>query len=630
MTRKILNTFMAALLLSSCHGVVDIPEPVLDTTEALELSMCTAELTKAMIKSTTLPNGSSVGITVRDDYGAYIGELYTNVKYTSSEGSSKQIWSAESPIMLSSETGTAFAYYPYTASYEDLSAVPVKASSTVQTDYMWGTPVSVSKDSRTASFVMKHALAAVKISYLRGTYTGTGKVTKVSFGGNCIATAAYMNVANGSLSGITGKGGVISPSMTATTLSSTAKASEIIVIPTGEKTGKITITIDGKDYTLEFGDIDLKQGQITQFHLTVNSGEISLSDITVSEWTYASTTNKAIKVTDKVTLTGDLDNIAVFNSVSNGTVTITAVPKSPMNYTEVEPVTISGSATLKQSSDIYTGVRTITLSNISGNVTVTFNGTYCYDLVTEWNVTAGASTKMLYTYISSSTKAKILRIREGDSSIPTDASYTFSTGGKHILKYAFTDHAIPYDIFNGVPALTGILIGDSVTSIEGYAFKGTSIDRVDIPETVTTFGSGLFYGCSNLNHVVLPKGLTQIYDSMFRDCTSLKNITIPEGVTRFGDYAFEGCSALASIILPSGVTYVGNYCFCDCTNLRHIVSFPVSTPNLGGNYRYNFSNVARNGVLAVPAAAKTGSNYSYWVSSNINLGAYGWTLLYMD
>ena len=80
MTRKILNTFMAALLLSGCHGVVDIPEPVLDTTEALELSMCTAELTKAMIKSTTLPNGSSVGITVRDDYGAYIGELCVSPK----------------------------------------------------------------------------------------------------------------------------------------------------------------------------------------------------------------------------------------------------------------------------------------------------------------------------------------------------------------------------------------------------------------------------------------------------------------------------------------------------------------------------------------------------------------------
>jgi len=85
----------------------------------------------------------------------------------------------------------------------------------------------------------------------------------------------------------------------------------------------------------------------------------------------------------------------------------------------------------------------------------------------------------------------------------------------------------------------------------------------------------------------------------------------------------------ASIIIPSGVTYVGNYCFSDCSNLRHIVSLPVITPNLGGNYRYNFLGVATGGILAVPAAAKTGSNYSYWVTSNINLESYGWTLVYM-
>ena len=117
---------------------------------------------------------------------------------------------------------------------------------------------------------------------------------------------------------------------------------------------------------------------------------------------------------------------------------------------------------------------------------------------------------------------------------------------------------------------------------------------------------------------------------MFRGCEALQSIDIPDGVTRFGDYAFDGCISLASIILPEGVTYVGNYCFYECSNLRHIVSFPQYTPTLGGNYRYNFAKVATGGVLAGPAAAKTGSNYSYWVSSNINLGAYGWTLIYMD
>ena len=631
MKKIILPALLAIIAIYGCQEEVITPEPVpTDPMVPLEVSMNTETLTKGIIKDSRLPDGASVGITVKDDYGVYTGELFTNIKYTARSESGNQVWISDSPVMLSSETGTAYAYYPYNSAIEDITAVTVKASSNIQIDCMWGQPVSVSKDSRNARFTMKHALAAVRITYVRGSYTGEGKVTKVSFGGSCIGTAGYLDITDGTLHTIIGKGGTISPGITATTLSSTLQESEIIVIPTGEKQGKITITIDGKDYTLEFGDIDLRQGQITQFHLTVNDGELSLSDITVSEWTYAESEETAIKVSDKVTLTGDLEDIAVYNSVSNGVVSITAMPRTKGGFKDVEPVTISGNATLTQSSDPYTGVRTITLSNISGNVMVNFSGTYCYDLITEFTVNAGEATKMLYTYVSSTNKAKILRIREGDTDIPIAASHTFSTGGKHILRYSFTNHAVPYDMFNGVTALTGVQIGGCVTSLESYAFKGCSIESVEIPETVVSFGTSLFYDCLNLKHVVLPKGLTQIYDSMFRGCVALQSIDIPDGVTRFGDFAFDGCESLASIILPDGVTYVGNYCFSDCYNLRHIVSLPVLTPSLGGNYRYNFMRVASNGVLAVPAAAMTGSNYSYWVSSGINLGSYGWTLVYMD
>ena len=631
MKRKLLPAVLAIISLYGCQEEILTPEPILsDPAVPLEISMSTAELTKGLIKDTKLPDGSSVGITIKDDYGVYTGELFTNVKYTAELESGNQVWSSDSPVMLSSETGTAYAYYPYAEACTDISAISIRANSTVQTDFMWGIPVSVSKDNRKATLVMKHALAAVRITYVRGTYSGTGNVSKVSFGGNCIAVAGTLDATDGSISNLAGKGTMLTPPQITTTLSSTLQEFELIVIPSGEKQGKIVITIDGKDYTLEFEDIDLRQGQITQFHLTVNDGELSLSDITVSEWTYADSKDTAIKVTDKVTLTGNLDDIAVYNSVVNGVVTITAVPKTKGTFKEVEPVSINSNATLSQSCDIHTGIRNITLTNITGNVTVTFYGTYSYDLITEFTVNAGEATKMLYTYVSSTNKAKILRIREEDDDIPVASTHTWAEGGKHILRYSFTNHAVPYDMFNGVTALTGVEIGDCVTALESYAFKGTSIERVVIPETVSSFGSSIFYDCTKLKNAVLPKGITEIYDSMFRGCESLQSIDIPEGVTRFGDFAFDGCSSLASIILPAGVTYVGNYCFSDCSNLRHIVSFPVRTPTLGGTYRYNFMSVARNGVLAVPAAAKTGSNYSYWVASNVNLGSYGWTLVYMD
>ena len=632
MKRLYVNILAFTALLCSCSPAEGLlpQEPQAEQPVALELSMSTAELTKALVKDTKLPDGSSVGITIKDDYGVYTGELFTNVKYTANQESGNQVWSSESPILLSSEMGTLFAFYPFSEAFDQISSIPLRATSVTQVDCMYGVPVTVNKDKRNATIVMKHALAAVKISYVRGTYTGAGKVTKVSFGGDCIGTAAYLDATDGSIFNITGKGGTVAPAMTAKTLTFSIQESEIIVIPSGATTGKVVITIDGTDYTLEFGDIILRQGEITQFHLTVNSGELSLSDITVSEWTYGETQNTAIKVSDKVTLTGDLEDIAVYNSVSDGVVTITAVPKTPARCKEVEPVTLTGTATLTQSSDIETGIRTITLSDIKSAVTVNFTGTYTYDLVAKWEVTAGTTTQMLYRYFYDSDIAKITRMREGDTDIQPTLTKTFSTAGVYTYKYSFTDHVIPYDLFDNCPALIDVKVSNEVTEIKGYAFSKTSITHFELPETVQIFGSGVLYDCAKLKSVDIPDSLTEIYDSMFRGCESLQTIRIPDGVTRFGDFAFDGCSSLASIIIPAGVTYIGNYCFSDCSNLRHIVSFPLITPSLGGNYRYNFLGVAPYGVLAVPVEAKTNSNYSYWVASNLNLGAYGWTLVYMD
>lgn len=631
MKRILLPAFCLILAITSCQEELPTPtEPMPEELVPLELSMSTATLTKGLIKDTQLPDGSSVGITIKDTYGYYSGELYNNVTYTAVDNNGQQVWETESPIMLSSEMGTLFAFYPYSESFDQISSIPLRATSVTQVDCMYGVPVTVNKDKRSASIVMKHALAAVKITYVRGTYKGAGKVTKVSFGGNCIGTGGYLDATDGTIFNISGKGGTVAPTMTAKTLTSSAQESEIIVIPTGETTGKITVTIDGTEYTLEFGDIILRQGEITQFHLTVNSGELSLSDITVSEWTYAESQSTAIKVSDKVTLTGDLEDVAVYNSVSDGIVTITAVPKTPAKCKEVEPVTITGSATLSQSSDIETGVRTITLSNIKSDITVTFAGTYTYDLIAKWEVTAGTATQMLYRYFYDSDIAKIVRMRDGDTDITPTLTKTFTTGGVYTYKYSFTNHVVPYDLFDNCPALIDVKVSNAVVEIKGYAFSKTSITHFELPETVQIFGSGVLYDCTKLKSVILPDSLTELYDSMFRGCESLQTIRIPDGVTRFGDFAFDGCSSLASIIIPAGVTYVGNYCFSDCSNLRHIVSFPQVTPSLGGNFRYNFLGVARNGVLAVPASAKTGSNYSYWVASNVNLGSYGWTLVYMD
>ena len=69
MKRKILPTLCLSLALTSCkEELLTSPKPIVDECEELVLSMSTATLTKGLIKDTQLPNGSSVGITIKDTY----------------------------------------------------------------------------------------------------------------------------------------------------------------------------------------------------------------------------------------------------------------------------------------------------------------------------------------------------------------------------------------------------------------------------------------------------------------------------------------------------------------------------------------------------------------------------------
>ena len=83
----------------------------------------------------------------------------------------------------------------------------------------------------------------------------------------------------------------------------------------------------------------------------------------------------------------------------------------------------------------------------------------------------------------------------------------------------------------GCDYLTSILIPDTVTEIEDYAFSGcTSLKSVDIPDSVTNVGAGCFMSCSSLSSAKLGSGIKEIRTNVFNACTSLNDIIIPENI----------------------------------------------------------------------------------------------------
>lgn len=70
---------------------------------------------------------------------------------------------------------------------------------------------------------------------------------------------------------------------------------------------------------------------------------------------------------------------------------------------------------------------------------------------------------------------------------------------------------------------------------------------VNIPNNITSIGTGAFYKCPVLASITIPNSVISISYGAFFSCVSLKNITIPDSVTNIGTYALGACTSLTTI-----------------------------------------------------------------------------------
>ena len=140
----------------------------------------------------------------------------------------------------------------------------------------------------------------------------------------------------------------------------------------------------------------------------------------------------------------------------------------------------------------------------------------------------------------------------------------------------------------------------SVTKIGEYAFQGSAVISVSMPECITSIGTSAFSGCENLESVTLPESLTTFGSHAFSSCKSLKAIKIPSVVTTIPDRCFSGCSSLESVTIPEGVTDIGGAAFSGC-NLKAL-TLPESLEKIGSSAFCSNSSLKS---VNIPAKVKT-------------------------
>ncbi len=178
------------------------------------------------------------------------------------------------------------------------------------------------------------------------------------------------------------------------------------------------------------------------------------------------------------------------------------------------------------------------------------------------------------------------------------------------LRFGWTD-AIPAYAFSG-SALRDVTIPETATSIGSYAFCScVDLYKATVPGSVTSIGESAFYNCQKLFRVILQDGVAEIGAYAFNGCHELEELTVPASVTSIGVDAFRECwkltsagpidsaccyrfgwsdaipnrafsflKNLSSVTLPDGITSIGDYAFDNCLYLTGI-SIPASVTSIG-------------------------------------------------
>ncbi len=145
--------------------------------------------------------------------------------------------------------------------------------------------------------------------------------------------------------------------------------------------------------------------------------------------------------------------------------------------------------------------------------------------------------------------------------IKTIATSAFEdcSGLEYISPLAGVAEIYPY-AFSYTIKLKNITFSDNLINIGEYAFSGSGLEEVNIPDSVKMISFKAFFACPKLHTVNIGGNNATYEESAFANCMKLKSLTVSEGVASLGRRAFSCCKVLETINISKN-TVIGEDAF---------------------------------------------------------------------
>jgi len=213
----------------------------------------------------------------------------------------------------------------------------------------------------------------------------------------------------------------------------------------------------------------------------------------------------------------------------------------------------------------------------------------------------------------------------------------------------YTVIAIGMDAFKNNPYIERIIVPNTVTTLEEYAFANVpNLKEVVLHSTITSYGANLFAGNSKLETITLfshfnqelkylfednidnipstLKTIKYVYSGGLIDATMWKNrianheitLILDESFTSIPDETFKDATYLTSIVLPNTIIYIGEAAFAN-SGLRTI-NLPDSITIISAN---TFKDCRFLTTIIIPTSVTTIGEYAFANCTDV-------TAIYMD